>query len=159
VRFFDALGVCEKTGVKPSEPVVTPPTAEQQQEAKAEAQVRYPDWETAPQIKVIRFDYDSSNLNEDARAILKNNAEFLKGNPDLSVLVEGHCDERGTTEYNLALGQRRASAVREYYGQLGVTLGRIGTISYGKEQPVDPAHDENAWAKNRRAETKVRSGK
>ena len=115
-------------------------------------------WQQTAQVRTIHFDYDRTDLRPADREILKANAEFLKSNTELSVLVEGHCDERGTTEYNLALGQKRAAAVRNYYGQLGVPLGRIGTISYGEEIPIDAAHTENAWAKNRRAETKVRSG-
>jgi peptidoglycan-associated lipoprotein len=150
-------GCAKKQVVKPQEQVTTPPPVQEQ--TKEEPSVRFTDWTEVPQLKVIRFNYDSSDLSDDARATLKTNAEFMKSNPDLMVLVEGHCDERGTTEYNLALGQRRASSVRDYYGKLGVPLGRIGTISYGEEMPVDPAHDENAWAKNRRAETKVRTPK
>jgi peptidoglycan-associated lipoprotein len=140
--------------VKPAEPVTPQPQAEQ---PKEEPSVRFTDWEAVPQIKAIYFDYDSTDLSAEARATLKGNADFLAANPDYNVLVEGNCDERGTTEYNLALGQRRASAVRDYYGKLGVPLGCIGTISYGEEKPVDPGHTEAAWAKNRRAETKVRS--
>jgi peptidoglycan-associated lipoprotein len=151
-------GCAKKQVLKPSPQVATPPSVVEQ-EAKAETSVRYPDWESIPQLKTIHFDYDSTNLNDEARNILKTNSEFLKSNPDMFVLVNGHCDERGTTEYNLGLGQRRASSVREYYGQLGVPLGRIGTISFGKEQPLDSGHNEDAWAKNRRVETKVRSGK
>jgi peptidoglycan-associated lipoprotein len=84
------------------------------------------------------------------------NAEFLRANPDLEILIEGHCDERGTYEYNLALGKRRATAIKEYYGRLGISLGRIGTISYGEERPLDPRSNEQAWALNRRGVTKVR---
>ena len=81
---------------------------------------------------------------------------MLKEHSDWEALVEGHCDERGTTEYNLGLGQRRAAAVRQYYMTLGLDGGRIATISYGKEQPVCTEHTEDCWAKNRRGVTKVR---
>jgi len=151
-------GCAKKQVLRPSPQVVTPPSVSEQ-EAKAETPVRYPDWEAIPQLKTVHFDYDSTNLSEETRNILKTNAEFLKSNADMFVLANGHCDERGTVEYNLGLGQRRASVVREYYGQLGVPLGRIGTISFGKEQPLDARHGDDAWAKNRRVETKVRTGK
>jgi peptidoglycan-associated lipoprotein len=112
-------------------------------------------------VKDIRFDtiyfaFDSEELTEEAKNILRMNADVLLANPNLYVVVEGHCDERGTTEYNLALGQRRAMSVRQQYGRLGVPLERIATISYGEERPVDAGHNENAWNKNRRAETKVK---
>lgn len=140
--------------VKPPEPLVTPPTPIEQ---PGEAEVRYSDWQAVMEVKTIYFDFDSSDLKEEARDGLKENAEYLKNNADLNILVEGHCDERGTIEYNLALGQRRAMVVRDYYISLGLPGSRIGTISYGEEKPVDPGHSEAAWAKNRRAETKVRS--
>ncbi|MHB9155249.1 MAG: peptidoglycan-associated lipoprotein Pal [Endomicrobiales bacterium] len=150
-------GCAKKQVVKPTpEGVPTPPVAE---ESKDEPSVRFADWQGVPELRAVYFDYDQSELAAKDREVLKQNAEYLKNNQGLSVLVEGYCDERGTIEYNLALGQRRATAVRDYYGQLGVPLGRVGTISYGEEKPFDPGHTEAAWAKNRRAETKVRSGK
>jgi len=106
-------------------------------------------------LKTINFDFDKSDLTADARTILKTNAAFLLSNPNVNVVVEGHCDERGTIAYNLALSQRRAVKVKEYYVQLGVSPNRIATISYGHEKPVDYRSNETAWAKNRRAETKV----
>lgn len=151
------FGCAKKQVVKTTPQVTPPPTAEGQN--KEEPSVRYADWQAVPQVKPVYFDYDKSELSADDRTVLAANAEFIKNSPDLSVLVEGYCDERGTVEYNLALGQRRATIVRDYYGQLGVPLGRVGTISYGEEKPFDPGHTETAWAKNRRAETKVRSSK
>lgn len=106
-------------------------------------------------LATVYFGYDSNSLSEEAKEILKENARYLKNNSDLKVVVEGHCDERGTAEYNLALGQRRALKVKEYYVQLGIVPGRIATISYGEEKPEDRRSNESAWAKNRRAETKV----
>jgi peptidoglycan-associated lipoprotein len=138
-------------------PSLTHFVAEPAEPTKEEPSVRFTDWTQVPDIGSVHFDYDKSELKTEDRDTLKKNADYLNGNPGVNVLVEGHCDERGTIEYNLALGQKRAAAVREYYGQLGVALGRIGTISYGSEKPADPAHNENAWAKNRRAETKIRS--
>ena len=106
-------------------------------------------------LKTIYFDYDKSELSETARATLRANAEWLKANPKWNAVIEGHCDERGTIEYNLALGQRRANSVREYMGSLGVAVANLRVVSYGEERPVDPGHTEASWAKNRRAESKV----
>lgn len=97
------------------------------------------------------FAYDSYSLGSEARAVLKRNADWLKSNPSATVQIEGHCDERGTTEYNLALGERRANAARDYLVRLGVNSSRVSVISYGEERPSDPGHDESAWARNRRA--------
>jgi peptidoglycan-associated lipoprotein len=105
-------------------------------------------------LKSMYFDFDKSDLTKDSMETLKENADYLKSNPDINVVLEGHTDERGTTEYNLSLGQRRALKVKEYYTQLGVAADRIATISYGHEKPVDFRKNESGWAKNRRAETK-----
>jgi len=107
-------------------------------------------------FKNIQFDYDQFSLTPQARAILDRVAEWMKGNPAKLLLVEGHCDERGTNEYNLALGDRRANSVKTYLTQLGVDAARIYTISYGEERPLDPGHGEAAWAKNRRGEFKLK---
>jgi len=151
------IGCAKKQVVKPTEQVTSPMTQQQTEESKKEPSVRFADWQKTSDIAVIYFDYDRSDLRDDARAILKKNADYLNSHPEVNVLVEGHCDERGTSEYNLALGQRRAAIVRDYYSKLGVPLARIGTLSFGKENPVDPGHDESAWSKNRRAETKIRT--
>ncbi|RMG49116.1 MAG: peptidoglycan-associated lipoprotein Pal [Acidobacteria bacterium] len=103
-------------------------------------------------LKTVYFDLDSSALDEEAKRILEENARWLLAHPEVRIVVEGHCDERGTVEYNLELGQRRARAVREYLIRLGVDGDRIGTISYGELRPADPGHGESAWARNRRAE-------
>jgi peptidoglycan-associated lipoprotein len=97
------------------------------------------------------FDYDASTLSADAQSALSQSATWLKAHPNYSLLVEGHCDERGTEQYNLALGDRRANTAKEYLTTLGVDASRIRTVSYGEERPFDPGHDESAWAKNRRA--------
>ena len=97
------------------------------------------------------FAYDESTLSPDAQAALSTSAAWLKKNAQYSLLVEGHCDERGTEQYNLALGDRRANTAKEYLVTLGVDGSRIRTVSYGEERPFDPGHDEAAWAKNRRA--------
>lgn len=98
----------------------------------------------------IHFDYDKYTLKPEAREILKSQAAWLAKNKDYKLVIEGHCDERGTTEYNLALGERRAAEAKKYLTELGVDAKRIKTISYGKEMPLDPGHTEEAWAKNRR---------
>lgn len=139
--------------------MVKPGTETQKPESQEEPSIRFADWQAVPEMKMINFNYDKSDLLPQAREILKQNAKYLLANPDLNILVEGNCDERGTEAYNLALGQRRATAVRQYYGRLGIPLSSIGTISYGLEKPLDPGHNEEAWAKNRRAETKVRTKK
>jgi peptidoglycan-associated lipoprotein len=108
-------------------------------------------------LATIYFDYDKSDLSDAARATLQANADWLKANPSRVVRIEGNCDERGTVEYNLALGQRRAASVRDYLGGLGVDASRLKTISYGKERPADPGHDDTARAKNRRAEFVIES--
>ena len=102
----------------------------------------------------VYFAYDQSTLSEQARAALSNNAVILQSAPDLRVSIEGHCDDRGSDEYNLALGERRARAVRNFMVSLGVAPERMETISYGEEMPVDRGRNETAWAKNRRAEFK-----
>jgi peptidoglycan-associated lipoprotein len=107
---------------------------------------------TASDLKIVYFGYDSFTLDDGARAALDNNAKLLRDNAALSVSVDGHCDERGTVEYNQALGQKRAEAVVQYLGDQGIATSRFRVISYGKERPVDEGHDEPAWAKNRRVE-------
>jgi peptidoglycan-associated lipoprotein len=97
------------------------------------------------------FSYDESTLTSEAQAALGATATWLKIHPDIGLLIEGHCDERGTEQYNLALGDRRANIAKEYLATLGVDAARIKTVSYGVERPFDPGHTEQAWAKNRRA--------
>lgn len=99
----------------------------------------------------IHFEFDSSDLSSMAKTLLKEKADWLKEYSSVSVSIEGHCDERGTTEYNLALGERRASAAKAYLVDLGVSGSRLNTISYGEEKPLDMGNNETAWAKNRRA--------
>ena len=99
----------------------------------------------------IFFDFDKSDIRPEAKVRLDSWADWLNKYPQVTVVIEGTCDERGTREYNLALGERRANAVRDYLVALGVDPNRIKTVSYGKERPVDPRSTEAAWAKNRRA--------
>jgi peptidoglycan-associated lipoprotein len=107
------------------------------------------------QFETIHFDFDKSNLKPLARAGLDKNYQLLREFPDVIVQIEGHCDERGTVEYNLSLGERRAKAARDYLVGLGIDANRLQIISYGKERPLDPRSNEEAWAKNRRAEFRI----
>jgi len=102
-------------------------------------------------LKDVYFAFDSYELSTEATKTLQDNADWIKANPAPVVTVEGHCDERGTVEYNLALGERRAEVAKKYLVSLGLKASRLKTISYGKSMPVDPGHTEEAWAKNRRA--------
>jgi peptidoglycan-associated lipoprotein len=103
----------------------------------------------------VYFDFNSPDLRSQYRPLLEKRATWLKSHPEYSLKIEGHCDERGTEEYNLALGERRAKVVMNYLVSLGVSPGRISTISYGEERPSASGHDERAWAKNRRAEFRL----
>jgi len=105
----------------------------------------------AGDLKTINFDFDKSTLSTEAKTILKANAEWLKKNPKVSIQIEGHCDSRGTIEYNLALGEKRAIIVKKYIMALGVKKDRLSVISYGKERPLVKDDNEAAWTKNRRA--------
>ena len=98
----------------------------------------------------IQFELDSAALTDQARATLEKHALWLQGRRDVKVTIEGHCDERGTVDYNLALGDQRARAARDYLASLGVAADRLRVVSFGKERPLDPGHDEAAWVKNRR---------
>jgi peptidoglycan-associated lipoprotein len=102
-------------------------------------------------LKPVFFEYDSSEISGDAPGVLEANAAVLKKYPSWTITIEGHCDERGTAEYNLALGERRAVASRAYLVSLGISADRLRTVSYGKEFPFEPGHDESAYIKNRRA--------
>lgn len=111
------------------------------------------DFAKAPDLNTVYFDYDSFALRQDALDVLAANAATMKQKPSNTAFqIQGHCDERGTQEYNLALGEKRALAVREHLINLGVAGDRIVTISYGKERPADEGHDESAWKQNRRGE-------
>ena len=103
-------------------------------------------------MRMINFEYDKFGLTKEGRDILKKNAEWLLANKNVDVQVEGHCDSRGTEQYNLALGQKRADMVRSYLVDLGVPSKRLATLSYGEEKPLDAAESEDAWSLNRRAE-------
>lgn len=99
----------------------------------------------------VFYEFDSSTLNAESQEQLKQNASWIEQNAGKSVTIEGHCDERGTDEYNIALGDRRAISAKDYLVTLGISAARLKTVSYGEERPFDPGHNEEAWAKNRRA--------
>jgi peptidoglycan-associated lipoprotein len=102
-------------------------------------------------LKPVFYELDSSELSDAAQATLQENANVLRKYMTWQITIEGHCDERGSAEYNLALGERRALTARDYLVSLGIPATRVRTVSYGKEFPFDPAHDDSAWSKNRRA--------
>ncbi len=128
----------------PPTPPPTPPPAPVQQIKETDFQIVY-------------FDFDKYNVRGDQRAALDQNATILRDNPKVVIKIEGHCDERGTVEYNLALGDRRASAVKKYLTDLGIPADRIETISYGKERPAVMGTGEEVWSKNRRAAFRILS--
>jgi len=118
--------------------------------AREEAEARERAATAAAGMRPIHFDFDQSFVRDDAKAVMKANAEWLKANPKAKVRIEGNCDERGTREYNQALGQRRASSAKKYLTDLGISAKRIALISYGKEKPVCAESSEECWQKNRR---------
>ena len=108
-------------------------------------------------FKTVYFDFDKSDIRSDQRSNLSSNAQLLSSNSSVRIRIEGHCDERGTDEYNMALGQRRADAIKQYLIDYGVSSSRITTISYGEERPVSSGHNESSWSQNRRGEFRITS--
>jgi peptidoglycan-associated lipoprotein len=164
VALFSA-GCAKKELVKSEEPIAPPSAVEQAPAVTKPAETPAPETpavkeetlqettkEEAPAVtmETIHFDFDSYVLSAEARDTLRKNAEWMMSNPAAKVQVQGNCDERGSAEYNLALGENRAKAAARYLETLGVAQDRLSTISFGKEKPVDPGHDEAAWSKNRR---------
>lgn len=133
-------------------PAAASPT-EAARSADMEPDVRDLATREVPELKTVHFSYDSDLLGEDARATLKANAGYLKEHADMRIQVAGNCDQRGTVAYNLALGQRRAAAVRSYYKDLGIDGARVATISYGMERTLCSEASESCWQRNRRAAT------
>lgn len=138
-------------------PPATAPSTEERRVVQ-EPSVTSPSAEPAPvlsqpqaELADIYFDYDQYVIRSDAQSVLETNAVFLKARPDRTMLIEGHCDERGTSAYNLVLGERRASAAKRYLQDLGVMPSRIKIVSYGKERPFCTEHSEACWQSNRRA--------
>jgi peptidoglycan-associated lipoprotein len=125
------------------EPLDTPKFSEMAAQAISEGRTHAP-------MQPIYFDYDSSSIREDQRARIERNAAFLRDNPHVSVRIEGNCDDRGTNEYNMALGERRAMSAKNYLINLGIEANRIIQVSYGEEKPLATGNNERAWAQNRR---------
>lgn len=150
MTFFLTMGACSKKVVKETEPDTgaADTMSAEDQEQMGQRDIGYAE-ESA--LRDIQFDFDRSDITSEARSILQDSADWIRSNAGVKVQIEGHCDERGTEEYNLALGERRANAVKNYLISLGVEGDTLYTISYGEELPLDPGHDDMAWAKNRRA--------
>ncbi len=139
----------------PGEEVLASPVTEETQpkEKKKEEESygrRISEARTSAPMLPIYFDFDKYNIRKDMKARMQRNAKFLLDHPDVRIQIQGNCDERGTNEYNLALGERRAKSVKAYLVLLGVNADRMETVSFGEERPLDPGHNEKAWAKNRR---------
>ncbi len=156
---FMIAGCAKQETVKPEEkPQATQQAAQpsQQQAPAVTAQAQQPVEKTIEEIQkellMIHFDFNKYNIRPDAKTILEGNAKVLSENPNVKVQIAGYCDDRGSVEYNLALGEKRAQAAKNYLVTLGVAPGRLSTISYGKSDPIDPANNEKAWAMNRRDE-------
>jgi len=158
---FVAACVCQPQVVKPTEAAKPVPPAEKkvQEEVVAapkpaevkEAEVKEDVMkEEVSPLEDIHFAFDDYSLTDTAKTILEKNAAWMRNNPNTKVRIEGNCDERGTNEYNMTLGERRANSGKKYLSKLGVKEEQLATVSYGEEKPFDPGHNEEAWAKNRR---------
>ena len=134
-----------------SEPAITPAGVPESGVSAGELPADVEAINRAGYLQDAFFETDKSDLRDDTRDVLAANAAWLKAHPSVKVLIEGHCDERNTTEYNLALGWRRANAAKDYMVSLGVAADSVSTISYGEEKPFSAGHDETAWSQNRRA--------
>jgi len=155
-----AAGCAKKAVEAPPTPPPAPPVV-QAEPTPAPAPVETPAPAPTPKVTASDFtdaffDYDSYALGAEAKAALDKAAKILRDNPDVGLTIEGHCDERGTVEYNQALGEKRANAARDYLTNAGVPAARLQTVSYGKERPFAEGHDESAWAQNRRAHLALR---
>ena len=171
------LGACHKKTPPvqpvPQPPVQTPDTAGQgarraAEQARADSIARANEAarnaaaasEDARNVlaQTVYFDFDKADVRSDMQDVLNKKAAILRANPNVTLRIDGHADERGTVEYNLALSLRRANAVRDYMTGFGVDVSRLEVAGFGEEKPVDPGHDESAWSKNRRAEFQITRG-
>lgn len=150
-----ALMVGCKTKPKESDAGQTPPTAGTETPAVDSTPMNFDpagsDSGNIAGLQTVQFDYDKANLSNESRQKIQGNAEWMKTNAKVKVQIEGHTDARGSIEYNVALGERRANAVKNYMVSLGISADRLAIISYGEEKPIDRAENDAAWAKNRRA--------
>ncbi len=146
-----ALWGCPKKAEMSAVPEEQPAKAQEQQQAAPQPEpVKERAAAKEEGLQPIYFDFDKSFVRDDARSVMKANADWLKANPKVKVRIEGNCDERGTIEYNQALGQRRAASAKKYLTDMGISANRISLISYGKEKPVCKQSNEDCWQKNRR---------
>jgi peptidoglycan-associated lipoprotein len=150
-----SLAACSKKtpppeAAAPAASVAAPTRAEPEATSVANAVQRITE-----NLKRVHFNFDSDQLTDESKNALAENARLLVAYPTISIEVQGHCDDRGTTEYNLALGQRRADAISKYLVRSGVPTARVRTVSFGKERPLTPGDGEQIWAQNRRAEFRV----
>ncbi len=139
-------GCPKKTPPPPPPPIETPP------EPQIEEPVVEPEPEPVLELRTVFFDYDKYNIRSDQQARLTDNAEQLRQFSDVSVMLEGHCDDRGTNEYNMALGAKRSNAIRNFLSEYGIAATRVQTKSYGEERPVCSQSEESCWGRNRRVE-------
>lgn len=146
-----------KTADAPAPAITTPAPVSSPEQTEPETPEPALPKTAVPALEKVYFDFDRYDITPMMREVLATNAQALRQRSNFEVVIEGHCDERGTIEYNLALGDRRARAVKDYLVLLGVDGSRLSTVSYGKERPVNPDHNEQAWAQNRRAEFVVRT--
>jgi peptidoglycan-associated lipoprotein len=152
--FALALGACAKKQTTQVETKPAPEVAEQPAEAAEEVTETPQEGAVTTNIPVLGdvfFEFDKSKISEEGQQILHENAKQLMESGSLAIVIEGHCDERGTNAYNLALGEKRANAAKDYLVSLGVGAARIQTISYGEERPFDQGHSDASWVQNRRA--------
>ncbi len=157
ISSFTIASCAKKEVVKPEEqPQAKQEVSQPEQAPAATAQAQQPAEKSIEEIQkeleMVHFDFNKYNIRPDAKTVLEQNAKVLNDNPNVKVQIAGYCDERGSVEYNLALGEKRAQSAKEYLETLGIAPGRLSTISYGKSDPIDPAHNEKAWAMNRRDE-------
>ncbi len=161
LALFAAIWGCPKKAPEPEpvpEPVIeeAPPPAPEPPEPVVKAPPRLSEeeitWAQENLLVNVSFEFDKYGLTEETLALLEAHGRWLQQNPTVKLRLEGHCDERGTVEYNLALGERRAASAKQFLVNLGIAPERLSTVSYGKERPLDAAHTEEAWTKNRRCE-------
>jgi peptidoglycan-associated lipoprotein len=145
-----ALWGCPKKAEMSAVPEEQPAQAQVEQKAPEKEEAKERAAAAGEELQPIYFDFDKSFVRDDARSVMKANADWLKANPKAKVKIEGNCDERGTIEYNQALGQRRAASAKKYLTDMGISANRISLISYGKEKPVCKQSNEDCWQKNRR---------
>ena len=135
---------------EPIEEIAPPPPPPAEMEEEEPVDIEEEEMEPLT-IEDIFFDLDKYDIKSEYKKVLTHNAELIMGNPEAKILIEGHCDERGTNEYNLALGEKRAKAVMDFYTAYGIAADRLSMVSYGEERPFAFGHNEEAWTKNRRA--------